>query len=104
MGHVQKRNGKFIARYRAPDGKERSRTFSRSIDAKNHLAEQMLQRRDGRWIDPAMEQRTFRTQTRQFEASRLNLASSTQAVSMSLMRNHVLPYFGDMRLAAVRLT
>jgi len=34
MGHIQKRGPKsYKARYRGPDGRERSKTFHRKIDA-----------------------------------------------------------------------
>jgi integrase len=101
MGHVQRRNGKFIARYRAPSGRETSKTFGRKLDATNYLAEQRIQRRDNTWIDPSVKSRTFGEQALQFQASRLHLARSTQALAESLMRNQVLPYFDGMRLADV---
>lgn len=104
MGHIQKRNGKFVARYRAPDGRGRSRTFSRNSDAANFIAQQRIQRLDNTWIDPRVKGRTFGEQAIHFQASRLQLARSTQAVADSLMRNHVLPFFGAMRLSEVNPT
>lgn len=38
MAHVQKRNGKWQARYRAADGKEHARRFDRKADAERWLA------------------------------------------------------------------
>ena len=37
MGHITKRSGHYRARWLDPDGRERSRTFSRKADAERHL-------------------------------------------------------------------
>jgi hypothetical protein len=37
MAHIQKRNGKWQARYRGPDGRERTHRFNRRVDAENWL-------------------------------------------------------------------
>lgn len=40
MAHIEKRGaGRWRARYRAPDGRERSQTFDRKVDAQQWLAE-----------------------------------------------------------------
>ena len=40
MAHVQKRGSRWRARYRGPDGRERSRTFARKRNAESWLIDQ----------------------------------------------------------------
>jgi hypothetical protein len=52
MGLIERREGKYRARYRDPLGRQRSRTFSRKEDAARFLREQQVDVERGRWIDP----------------------------------------------------
>ena len=53
MPHVEKRGpGRWRARYRGPDGRERSRTFERKADAERFLAEMQVAKNRGAWVDP----------------------------------------------------
>ena len=55
MGHIDKRdNGRWRARYRAPDSRERSKTFDRKADAERFLASVTVDRARGDWLDPAL--------------------------------------------------
>jgi hypothetical protein len=40
MGHIEKRDGRFRARYRDPLGRHRCKTFTRKADAERFLREQ----------------------------------------------------------------
>jgi hypothetical protein len=52
MAHVQKRNGRWQARYRGPDGLERSKRFSRKVDAEHWLDTNGADIVRGSWVDP----------------------------------------------------
>ena len=52
MGFIQKRNGKYRARYRDPLGRMTSTTFNRKADAQRFLAEMETDKARGAWIDP----------------------------------------------------
>ena len=52
MGYVQKRNGRYRARYRDPLGRMTSATFDRKADAQRFLAEMETDKFRGTWIDP----------------------------------------------------
>lgn len=55
MAHVQKRGpGRWRARYRGPDGRERSRTFRRKADAERFLATVETDKVRGTWVDPRL--------------------------------------------------
>lgn len=54
MAHVEKRGpGRWRARYRDPDGRERSRTFGRRIDAERWLTSVEHAKLSGAYVDPA---------------------------------------------------
>jgi hypothetical protein len=58
VAHVEKRDkNRRRARYRGPDGKERSKTFERKIDAERYLTSVEASKLQGAWVDP----RAFRT-------------------------------------------
>jgi hypothetical protein len=60
VGHVQKRsNGRYKARYRAVDGKERSRTFDRKVEAQRWLTTETADLARGNWTDPGLGRMTF---------------------------------------------
>ncbi len=52
MGFVEKRRGRYRARYRDPLGRQRSETFTRKADAERYLREMQVDIERGRWIDP----------------------------------------------------
>ena len=63
MGHIQKRTQagtlRWRARYRSPDGVERSRSFTRRADAERFLAEVETDKVRGTWTNPALAQIRF---------------------------------------------
>ncbi len=52
MSYIQKRDGKYRARYKDPLGKTLSRTFARKADAQRFLLDFEADRVGGRWVDP----------------------------------------------------
>src|SRR6266540_806723 len=50
----------YVARYRDPDGVERSQSFDRRDDADAFLADQEAKKRQGEWVDPAAGRVTLR--------------------------------------------
>ena len=54
MAHVERRGSdRWRARYRTPDGKERSRTFVRKVDADRFLTSVEHEKLTGAYVDPA---------------------------------------------------
>lgn len=110
MGHIQKRTrrdpktGKrttaYQARYRGPDGKERSRRFDRRVDAE-------------RWLDtngailPAVLGWTLRlaqfclVTSRNWLANRRDLRPRTAIQYRSVLNRHLLPAFSAVPMAKV---
>lgn len=52
-GFIEKRSGRYRARYRHPLGRQRSETFTRKADAERFLREMQVDIERGRWIAPA---------------------------------------------------
>jgi hypothetical protein len=66
-GFVEKRTtGRWRARYRGPDGRERSKTFDRRVDADRWLAGVSFAIARGEWTDPARARVTVGDWSRQW--------------------------------------
>jgi integrase len=106
MGHVGKRirNGKVIyrVRYRAPDGRERSKNFRRKADAEKYLATIENAKLVGTWTDPAHGKVTLSAWLEAWWATAADLRPSTRARDRSYFDSLILPRFGTTPLAAIR--
>jgi integrase len=99
-GHLEKRNGKIRARYREPDGTERSRTFASRAHAKAFLDRVGGELAAGTYVSPAGIV-TFA----EFAVPWLAMqpwAEGTRARAESLYRIHIEPEFGRAKLAHIR--
>jgi len=103
VGHVQKRGpSSYKARYRGPDGRERSTTFTRKGDAERWLAEIEVEKSRGTWIDPALSRQRFGDYAMGWLADQVHLAPTTSLKVRGHLRNHLLPKFGPMRLSSIQ--
>jgi integrase len=89
------------ARYRGPDGRERSRTFSRRPDAERFLTSVEGAKLRGDWTDPQLARRRYGGWLVQWQGTERNLRPSTRARDDAYLRNYVLPRFGDVSLGAI---
>ena len=111
MAHIERRQQKrpdgsrapvkWRARYTGPDGKERSRTFKRKIDAEDWLVEQEAAKKSGKWVDPDAGKITVGEWADQYMAARFDLKPKTRASYENLLRSCIKPTFGDFALSAV---
>lgn len=103
MAHIQRRRDRsgWIARYRAPDGRERSRSFRRKSEAEAFLTTVEADKLRGLYVDPRLGRTTFAEWANRWEASRVHVRTSTAARDHSLLHHHVLPALGDYQLAAI---
>jgi integrase len=105
MAHIRRvAAGSWQVRYRDPSGRERARSFRRKADAEKFLVTVETDKLRGTWADPRLAKITVSEWLPTWHASRVHLRPSTRALSESLLRNHVLPYFGDKRLGSVTPT
>lgn len=103
MAHVQKRGGgRWRARFRGPDNRERSKTFERRADAVRFLTTVEASKLRGEWVDPKLGRKAFGPWAEELMASRLNIRPATRARDDSYFKNHILPAFKDSSLARIR--
>jgi integrase len=99
----RKWKGSWQARYRGPDGRQRSRSFARKVDAERFLATTEASKVRGDWVDPALGRTLLEDWARRWlESVRPGLKASTVASYDSLLRSRVLPALGKRRLADLR--
>jgi len=101
MGHITKRSGHYRARWLDPDGRERSRTFSRRADAERHLTAVEGAKLSGAYIDHASKI-TLAKYAREWAATRPH-RPTTAAHTAYLISNHIAgTNIGDRRLSTLR--
>jgi integrase len=101
MAYIKKRSGNWQAAYRGPDGKERTQTFARKVDAENWLSTKTADVVRGQWVDPAAGKVILETFAWQWLEQRRDLAVRTEELYRWLLKRHVLPALGKRSLAAL---
>jgi len=101
MSSVTKVPTGWRARWRTPDGKSRSKTFARKIDAEKHLTGTDHAKLTGAYVDPGAGRITFRTYGEQWRAVQVHRPSTAVQLETNL-RRHVYPTLGDRPIGAIR--
>lgn len=102
MAHIERRGpARWRARYRGPDGRERSRTFDRRSDAERWLATNEIAKARGEWIDPTLGRCTFAEWAEQWQTTLVDLRPATRDRDLRILRVHLVPHFGAMPLAKI---
>lgn len=105
MASIEKRvrNGQvsWRAHYRTPAGSQRNKTFTRKIDAERFLASVQHAKMTGGYVDPALAKVTVGRWAEQWLASQAHLKPTTYARYDGVLRSHVIPKWGGVRLANV---
>jgi integrase len=109
VGYVEDLRGKkqgqgrprWRARYRDPSGRERSKSFARKVDAERFLVSVEDAKLRGAYVDPAAGRVPFREWAERWERTTATLRPSTRKDYATLLRNQVLPEFGDLTLAGI---
>ena len=95
-------NGRYRARYRAPDGRWRSKTFDRKTDARRWLTNEVSMLTRGDWVDPRAGEVPFEVVAERWMAGRVALRPSTRARDRSYLRSLILPRFGIIPIGAIQ--
>jgi integrase len=95
------KSGKTVydVRLRTPDGHPYKRTFRTKRDAETFEARELADRSRSTWIDPRAADVTLAAFTERWLANRSQLRPTTRELYERLLRLHILPTFGDLRLA-----
>jgi hypothetical protein len=102
-GFVEKRTtGRWRARYRGTDGRERSKTFDRRVDADRWLAGVSFAIARGEWTDPARARVTVGDWSRQWLTAKApSLKATTRESYRSILKTCIWPTWERVPLAAV---
>jgi integrase len=97
------RNGKvtYRVRYRSPDGRQRSKVFDRSIDAKRWLHGTEHAKDTGRYVDQARAKVPFDKAAERWHATTTGLAPTSRRDYRMLLDHQVLPFFGTTPVGAI---
>ena len=96
-------SGRYQARYLGPDGVDRpaDSTFASKRDAEIWLTHQEVAIRAGDWIDPDLGKVEFGSFAAAWLRDRV-LKPRTAELYEGLLRNHLLPFFGNCALGDIR--
>jgi hypothetical protein len=91
-------SARYQARYRGPDGRMRSadQTFMRKSDASRWLTLKEAEIKQGDWLAPELSAIRFRDYAATWLCDHV-LKARTHELYESLLRNHLLPTFGERR-------
>jgi integrase len=87
--------------YRDPDGRQRSKSFPRKLDAQRFVTSIEADKLRGTYIDPDVGNVTFGTFAQGWLATQTSDPSTREALATRL-RVHLLPTFGPMPLRTIR--
>ena len=105
MASVEKRAraGGYVwrAHYRDPNGKQRSKSFARKVDAEQFLTTVESSKLTGAYIDPTLSRLNMGEWTTRWLAGQAHLKPSTRERYAGIVRAHIEPMWRDVRLADV---
>lgn len=104
MAWIRKRPGRakpYEARWRDPDGRERSRSFGRKLDAQRFLATVEADKLRGSYVDPSAGRVTLQAFAERWLTTQTTDPATVEAVT-SRLRVHVYPHLGCYELRAIR--
>jgi integrase len=103
VASIRKRpDGQWRARYRDPDGRERSKHFPLKGQAEKWLAGMTTSMVRGEWADPTLSTIAFSEWADRWLRGQTHLKPSTRARYGGLLSKHVVPAFGTTSLDRVR--
>ncbi|MPZ52885.1 MAG: tyrosine-type recombinase/integrase [Acidimicrobiia bacterium] len=103
MGSINRvdRPKPWLARHRAPDGKQHSRSFTRKADAEKWLRQEESKADRGEWVDPTAGAIPYAEWGEKWLAGLHSIEPKTRANYESLLRSRVLPTFADTELRRI---
>jgi integrase len=96
-------SGRFQVRYLGPDGRDRAApdTFASKTAAEVWLTRKEVEIRDGDWIDPDLGKVAFTVYAEGWVRDRM-LKPRTEELYQGLLKNHLLPFFGNRAVGEIR--
>jgi Phage integrase central domain len=100
VASIDRYGNRWRARWRTPDGKQRSQVFARKLDAQRHLTNVEHQKATGGYVDPSAGKVTFQSYAEEWVTRQVWRPSTTDAIAAALAR--VFPVIGDRPVAQLR--
>lgn len=101
MGHILTTPaGSYRANWRDPTGRQRAKTFATKRAARDYLARVESEKAQGSYVDPRAGRRRLVEYAEQWAAGHAG-ERATMARDAGILRNHVLPRWGDWPLAKI---
>src|SRR4051812_41932249 len=105
MASVEKRlrdgQVRWYARYRDPSGKQRTKTFSRKVDAERYLTGVEGAKLSGTYVDPTRSRVTVGDWADLWLEAQADLSATTRNRYEGIIRTHIQPRWGTVRLSEV---
>jgi integrase len=105
VSSIERRTGAggtaWRARYRTPNGQQRSKTFDRKVDAQRFLATVESSKVAGSFADPALARLTVSEWSVRWLENQTHLKPSTHERYAGIVREHIEPTWGRVRLSDV---
>lgn len=102
QGVTKRGPGRYRARYRAPDGRERSRTFKKESEARRWRTAQRRSTDVGGWVDPTLGRISFERFAEDYWVPSLHhLRTRSRELNVGVLHNHLLPRFGAWPVAKI---
>jgi len=103
MPDIDRRRGKWVARWRDPGGTQHSRSFERKLDAQRFLTGLDADRLRGVYTDPRAGQITLREYAEQrWLPAQVHLRPNSVSLYGGHLRNHIVPLLGDRPVGSIR--
>lgn len=95
------RDGRWLARWRDPSGRQRKKSFRRKVDAQRWLDQMRAEMHRGHYVDPAAGKASFGPLAEAWAEGLSHLKPSTATRYRSIVRHHILPKWGRWRVAKI---
>lgn len=95
------RDGRWLARWRDPAGRQHKKSFRRKIDAQRWMDQMQAEMHRGQYIDPAGAKLRVGTYADSWAAGLGHLKPSTRARYRGIVGKHVVPTWGTWPLGSV---
>lgn len=95
------RDGRWLARWRDPSGRQRKKSFTRKGEAERFLVALTAEQHRGTYIDPSAGKVTVGVWAERWQCGLSHLKVSTATRYRGIVRHHILPRWGRWPVAAV---
>ena len=103
MAQVERdsRDGRWLARWRDPTGRQRKKSFPRRVDAQRWLDQHLAEMHRGAYIDPAGSRLQLAPIATLWAEGLVHLKPSTRSRYRGIVAHHVLPRWGQWKVGAI---